>query len=267
MAAPVAKRPKAAPESLAREKMGVGGAVFVAPETIGLAASSSEDPNPGMNAAMDQTCEFELPVVEPITVVSSPDASVEVESVKSSDISGVSNFHGEIREPYVGYRREVEAPSAAAEVEPDITVVSSEPDIASLHSPLAANLFPPLTPRSTQCHHAFGNDGVTAGDTGFGMGAFLDPEPGPGGGSDNLLLEPPGLNLGDPFCPTFSIDAPPTCHTPTKPAVVKGNRASMFDNPEPAELSFDSSVCGPAPRVLGPGDPGPYREPRTGPTL
>ena len=85
-------------------------------------------------------------------------------------------------------------------------------------------------------------------------------------GGQTPLPEPPGLTgpfVGDSFCPTFSIDAPSICSTPTK-STFRGGRASVFDTSE-VELSFDSSVYGPAPRVFGPGGAGPYREPRPGP--
>ena len=186
---------------------------------------------------MDQTCEFEI----------APQAAAQDDHAvgSQSDISGISG--GSQR----GYQRENIG---------DVTVISSDQDhdIADLPSPHSANLFPPLTPRSTQ----FMKEGVKF--AGFGMSEFMDPEPSPGGSSSHLLPEPPGL--GDPLCPTFSIDTPPGCCTPTKPAAAKGNRASGSENLEAAELSFDSSVYGPAPRVLGPGLPGPYREAGPGPS-
>ena len=101
--------------------------------------------------------------------------SVSVQSV--SDISGISAHEAQ---PHVGFRDSA-AQSAAAAVANDVTEIRYEADVVTISSTDAANLFPP-TPLSTQCVHAFGNVGVTgAGDSGFGMGAFLDPEPEGGG--------------------------------------------------------------------------------------
>ena len=96
---------------------------------------------------------------------------VSVQSV--SDISGIS---AQEAQPHVGFRDSAAQSAAAAAVANDVTEISDEADVVTISSTDAANLFPP-TPLSTQCVHAFGNDGITgAGDSGFGMGAFLDPE-------------------------------------------------------------------------------------------
>ena len=141
-----------------------------------------------------------------------------------SDISGISSQRG--------YTRDTE----------NATVISSdaEQDIAQLASPLTtANLFSQFTPPPT-----------TAKFSGFGMDAFMNG-PGQGPGGDDLLPEPPGL--GDPFCPTFSIDTPPGSCTPTKRA--KGYFPDAAESK--ADSSFSSSLCGPTPRLI-PGAPGPY---------
>ena len=121
---------KAAPKSL-KMKKGKGKGV--------VASSSNEDPpqaiEPVAADPIDQTCEF---APRAVAVEEAVMGSQDVESVKSSEISGISGSHR------CHQRDEVETPVAAVHVEAevDVTVISSDHDIADLPSPFLP-AFPP----------------------------------------------------------------------------------------------------------------------------
>ena len=164
---------------------------------------------PSAGTPMDQTCEFA--VMPPIQTIPA------AEDVATSDISGIS-----IRSSQRGYIRgpeSVTVVSVSSDAEADL---APQADLAPLPSPLTG----------------------PAMFSGFGVNSFMR-EASQGAGREDLLPEPPGL--GDPFCPTFSIDTPPGSVAPRK-------RQSVDSK---ADSSFSSSLYGPTPRVI-PVALGPY---------